>query len=184
MILLTVLNGRITVSSTFREAHCLIIFETRVLTNTFGPKRDKLTGDWRKLHTEEVRDLYFRANTVQWSIKTNEIDCACGMQGERRVVYRVLVSTYEGKNYLEDLDINGPHWATYSIGTRSSYPSSKADGARSQPLTIYWQVKTGWHYTSTILYASMACTEINFKPTEGMCETYISLSLFHILHQK
>jgi len=105
-------------------------------------------------------------------------------QGERRDVYRVLVGRHEGKNYLEDLDINRSHWASYSIGTRSSYHSSKADGAWSQPLTIYWQVKTGWSYTSTILYASMACTEINFIPTEGMCETYICLSLFHILHQK
>jgi len=59
MILLTVLNGCNTVSPTVREAHCLIIFETRVLRNTFGPNRDKLTGDWRKLHTEKFRDLYF-----------------------------------------------------------------------------------------------------------------------------
>ena len=59
MILLTVLNGCINVSPTFKEAHCLIIFETRVLRNTFGPKTDKLTGNWRKLHTEEHRDLYF-----------------------------------------------------------------------------------------------------------------------------
>jgi len=59
MILLPVLNGCITVSPTFREAHCLIIFETRVLRNTFGLKRDKLTGDWRKLHIVELCDLYF-----------------------------------------------------------------------------------------------------------------------------
>jgi hypothetical protein len=44
---------------TFRETHCQIIFEARVLRNMFGPKKDKLTGDWRKLHLEKLCDLYF-----------------------------------------------------------------------------------------------------------------------------
>jgi hypothetical protein len=45
----------------------------------FGPKKDKLTGDWRKLHLEKLCDLYFWASIIQWSIKTNETDCVYGM---------------------------------------------------------------------------------------------------------
>ena len=41
------------------------MFENRVLRNIFGPKRDEVTGDWRKLHNEELNDLYFSPNFVQ-----------------------------------------------------------------------------------------------------------------------
>jgi hypothetical protein len=109
--------------------------------------------------------------------------CVCHVGREERCI-QVLVRKHEGKKHLDHLDINGPHRASYLIGTRSSFPSSKADGAGSQPLTIYRQVKTGWSYTSTTQYASMACTEKIFIPTDGMCETYMCLSLFCILHQK
>jgi hypothetical protein len=41
-----------------REEHRLRVFESRVLRRIFGPKRDEVTGEWRKLHNEELRDLY------------------------------------------------------------------------------------------------------------------------------
>jgi hypothetical protein len=41
-----------------REEHRLKVFENRVLRRTFGPKRDEVTGEWRKLHNEELHDLY------------------------------------------------------------------------------------------------------------------------------
>jgi hypothetical protein len=44
--------------STLREEHRLRVFENRVLRRVFGPKRDEVTGEWRKLHNEELCDLY------------------------------------------------------------------------------------------------------------------------------
>jgi hypothetical protein len=43
---------------TFREEHRLGVFENKVLRRIFGPKRDEVTGNWRKLHNEELHDLY------------------------------------------------------------------------------------------------------------------------------
>jgi hypothetical protein len=45
-------------SPILREEHRLRVFENRVLRSIFGPKRDEETGEWRKLHNEELRDLY------------------------------------------------------------------------------------------------------------------------------
>jgi hypothetical protein len=45
-------------SLTLREGHRLRVFENKVLRRIFGPKRDEVTGRWRKLHNEELRDLY------------------------------------------------------------------------------------------------------------------------------
>jgi hypothetical protein len=44
---------------TLREEHRLRVFENRVLRRVFGQKRDEVTGEWRKLHNEELRDLYY-----------------------------------------------------------------------------------------------------------------------------
>jgi hypothetical protein len=53
-----VLYGCETWSLTLKEKHRLRVFENRVLRRIFGPKRDEVTGGWRKLHNEELRDLY------------------------------------------------------------------------------------------------------------------------------
>jgi hypothetical protein len=45
-------------SLTLREKHTLRVFENKLLRRIFGPKRDEVTGGWRKLHNEELRDLY------------------------------------------------------------------------------------------------------------------------------
>jgi hypothetical protein len=52
------LYGCETWSLTLREEHRLRVFENRVLRKIFGPKRDEVTGEWGKLHNEELRDLY------------------------------------------------------------------------------------------------------------------------------
>jgi hypothetical protein len=49
--------GAVTWSLTLREEYRLRVFENRVLRRIFGPKRDEVTGEWRKLHKEELRDL-------------------------------------------------------------------------------------------------------------------------------
>jgi hypothetical protein len=60
-----VLYGCETWSLTLREERRLRVFEDRVLRGTFGPKRDEVTGDWRKLHNEELSNLYCSPNIVR-----------------------------------------------------------------------------------------------------------------------
>ena len=48
-----------------REEHRLKVFENRVLRRIFGPKRDEVAGEWRKLHNEELSDPYSSPNIVQ-----------------------------------------------------------------------------------------------------------------------
>ena len=60
-----VLYGCETWSLTLMEEHRLRVFENRVLRRVFGPKRDEVKGEWRKLHNEELRDLYSLPNIVR-----------------------------------------------------------------------------------------------------------------------
>jgi hypothetical protein len=62
IILPVVLCGCETWSVTLREEHRLRVFENRVLRRIFGPKRDEVTGEWRRLHNEELNDLYSSPN--------------------------------------------------------------------------------------------------------------------------
>jgi hypothetical protein len=65
LILSVVLYGCETLSLTLREEHRLSVFENRVLRRIFGPKRDEVTGEWRKLHNEELRDLYSSPSIIR-----------------------------------------------------------------------------------------------------------------------
>jgi hypothetical protein len=77
------------------------VFENRVLRRVFGPKRDEITGEWRKLHNEELTDLYYSPNIVS-GIKSRRMRCVehVAHMGERRGMYRVLVGKLEGKRSL------------------------------------------------------------------------------------
>ena len=80
------------------EEHRLRMFENRVLRRIFGPKRDGETGEWRKLHNEELNDLYSSPNIV-WVIKTRIMRWAghVAPMEEGRGVHKVLVGKPEGK---------------------------------------------------------------------------------------
>jgi len=74
------------------------VFENRVLRRIFGPKRDEVTGEWRKLHSERLNDLYCSPNIVR-VIRSRRMRWAGNVArtGERRGVYRDLVGKPEGK---------------------------------------------------------------------------------------
>ena len=69
-----------------------------VLRRIFGPRRDEVTGEWRRLHNEELNDLCSSPNTV-WVIKSRRMRWAGHVEsmGEERGVYRVLVGKPEGR---------------------------------------------------------------------------------------
>jgi len=71
-----------------REERRLRVFEKRVLRRVFGPKRDEGTGEWRKLHNEELNDLYFSPTNIR-VIKSRRMRRAGHVErmGERRGVY-------------------------------------------------------------------------------------------------
>jgi hypothetical protein len=95
-----VLYGCETWSLTFREEHRLRIFENRVLRKIFGPQREEDVS-WRKLHKDEIHDLYFSPNIVR-VIKSRRMRWAghVAHMGQGRGAYRVLVGTPEGKRAL------------------------------------------------------------------------------------
>ena len=117
-----------------RENPKLVVFENRVLRRVFGPKRDEVTGEWRKLHNEELSDLYSLPNIVQ-VVKSRIMRWAghVARMGEGRGMHRVLVGKPEGKRPLgrprrrwEDnikMDVQkweglvGTGWSWFRIGT-------------------------------------------------------------------
>jgi hypothetical protein len=50
---------------TLREEHRLKVFQNRMVRRIFGPRRDEVTGEWRKLHNEEVHDLYSSPSIIR-----------------------------------------------------------------------------------------------------------------------
>jgi hypothetical protein len=101
IILPVVLYGCETWSLTLREEKKLRVFEVLVLRRIFGPRRDEVTGEWRRLHIEELNDLYTSPNMVR-VIKSRRMRWARHVthMGEESGVYRVLVGKPEGKRLL------------------------------------------------------------------------------------
>jgi hypothetical protein len=85
-----------------REERRLGVFENRVLRGIFGPKRDEVMREWRKLHNEELNDLYSLPNLVRM-IKSRIMRWSghVAYMGEGRGVYRVLVGKPGGKRLLD-----------------------------------------------------------------------------------
>ena len=132
IILPAVLYGCETWSLTLREEHRLRVFENRVLRRIFGPRRDGVTGEWRKLHNEELNSLYSSPNIVR-VIKSRRLRWAghVARMEEGRGVRKVLVGKPEGKrplgrprrrwedNIKMDLEegVVGTGWSWLRIGT-------------------------------------------------------------------
>jgi len=86
---------------TLREERKLRVFENRVLRRIFVPRSDEVTGEWKRLHKQELNDLYSSPNIV-WVIKWRRMRWAghVARTVEERGVYRVLVGNPEGRGPL------------------------------------------------------------------------------------
>ena len=101
VVLPVVLYGCETWSLTLREERKLRVFENRVLRKILGPRRDEVTGEWRRLRNEELNDLYSSPNIVR-VIKSRRMRWTghVARMVEERGVYRVLVGKAEGRRPL------------------------------------------------------------------------------------
>jgi len=99
IILPIVLYGCETCSLTLREERRLSVSENSLLMGIFESKRDEVTGEWRKLHNEELNDLYCSPNTVR-VIKSRRLRWAGHVARVGGGVYRVLVGKPEAKRPL------------------------------------------------------------------------------------
>jgi hypothetical protein len=100
IILPVVLYGCETGSLTLREEHRLRMFENRVVRRIFGSKRDEVTGEWRKLHNEELRDLYSLPSIIR-IIKSSRVRWAghVARMGEKRNAYRLSVESQRERDH-------------------------------------------------------------------------------------
>jgi hypothetical protein len=101
IMLPVVLYGREIWSLTLREVCRLRVFENKVLRRIFGPKRDEVTGEWRRLHNKELYALYSSRNIIR-VIKSRRLRWAghVARKGERRGAYRPLVGKPEGRREI------------------------------------------------------------------------------------
>jgi hypothetical protein len=101
IILPVVLYGCESWLLTLREECRLRVFENRVLRRIFGPKRDEVTGQWRRLHNKELYGLYSSPSIIRVT-KSRRLRWAghVARMGERRGAYRALVGKPEGRRPL------------------------------------------------------------------------------------
>jgi hypothetical protein len=105
IILPVVLYGCETWSLTLREKHKLRVFENRVLRRIFGPKRDEMTGGWRKLHNEVLNKFYSLPSITSMIGSRSEMGRECRSNGHRHIGYW-WENLKEGDNQ-EDEDSGG-----------------------------------------------------------------------------
>jgi len=101
MVIVLVLCGCETWLLTLTEERRLRVFENRVLRRIFVSKRDELTGEWRKMHNDELNDLCSSPN-IFWVTKLRRMRWVghVSHMGESRGIYRVLVEKPEGTTPL------------------------------------------------------------------------------------
>jgi hypothetical protein len=79
-----------------------------VLKRIFGPKRDEVTGSWRRLHNEELHDFYSSPNIITM-IKSRKMRYTGNVarMGEKTNAYRILMGSQKGRDHWEDQQIRG-----------------------------------------------------------------------------
>jgi len=103
-----VLYGSETWSLTLREERRLRVFENKVLRKMFGPKRDEVTGEWRKLHNEELNDLFCSPKIIR--VINREEGDGRGMQhvwGRGEVLTKFWWGNLRKRHLLEDPGLDG-----------------------------------------------------------------------------
>jgi hypothetical protein len=116
IILLVVLYGCETGSVTLREEHRMMVFENRVLGGIFGPKRDEVTGEWRKLHSGELHNLYSSPDIIR-QIKSRRMRWAlhvARMGGETCTGFSWEIP--KEKVDLEDQGVDGRMGSKWTLG--------------------------------------------------------------------
>jgi hypothetical protein len=88
-----------------------------VLRRIFGPKRDEVTGEWRKLHSGELHILYSSPDIIR-QIKSRKMRWAghVARMGEGRSVYRVLVRSPKERDHLKDQGVDGRMGSKWTLG--------------------------------------------------------------------
>jgi hypothetical protein len=91
------------------------VFENRVLRRIFGLKRDEVTGEWRKLHNEELHNLYSSPDIIR-QVKSRRIRWAghVARMGEERKLYKVLVG--KETDHSEDQGVGGKMGSEWILG--------------------------------------------------------------------
>ena len=120
-----------------REERKLRVFENMVLRRVFGPRRDEVMGEWRRLHNEELNDLYYSPNIVRVikSIRMRWTGHVVRM-GEERGVYRILVGKPEEKSHWGDIGVDGwilgwiSRWWDMGMWSGLDWPRIEAGGGR------------------------------------------------------
>jgi hypothetical protein len=107
IILPVVLYGCETWSLTLREEHKLRVFENRVL-RTLGSKRDEVTGGWKKLHNEELHNLYSSPSIIRM-IKSRRMRCTghIARMWRRGMSIGYWWESQKERDHCEDQDVNG-----------------------------------------------------------------------------
>jgi hypothetical protein len=108
IILPVVLYGCENWSLTLREVHILRVFENRVLRRMFGPKREEVTRDWRKLHNEELHNLYSSQKIIR-IIKPRRMRWAghVARMGRRGMHLRYWWESQKETDHYEEQDVGG-----------------------------------------------------------------------------
>jgi hypothetical protein len=108
IILPVVLYGCEPWSLTLRKEHRLRVFENRVLRRIFGPKRDDIIGSWRKLHDEELHNLYSSPNIIIM-IKSRKMRWAghVGRMGRRKMHTWFWWKSWKERGHWEEVDVDG-----------------------------------------------------------------------------
>jgi hypothetical protein len=114
---------------TLREESRLRVSENRVLRRIFGPKRDEVISKWRRLHNDELNDLYSSLTICSGDqIDNNEMGGACSAYGGEGRCIQVLVGNLRERDHLENPGIEGKIILRRIFWTGSSWLKIGADG--------------------------------------------------------